>query len=86
MAVVVDAVAPEGDGVFIVSFSVTTSTGQTFTGNATVDVRSGEVVVEGDGGGCAVAGPGTTKASLAGLLLYTLLPIAIVARRRFRRK
>ncbi len=86
VTVVVDAVASDMEGVFNVSFTVSTTTGQTFTGSATVDVSGGGVVEdgEGSGGGCAVAG--TTKGSLPGLLLYALIPGAIVARRKIWKK
>jgi len=88
VTVVVDAIAPEGEGVFNVSFSVTTSTGQTFTGNATVEVRGGDIVVDvdGEGGGCAVAGPGSVKGmgSLGEILALVLVPFIVILARRFK--
>ena len=83
--VVVDAIASDMEGVFNISFMVTTDTGQTFSGNAIVRVEGEQVNVEvSDGGGCAVAGPNTKTTSLLGLLLYALIPAVVVARRRYK--
>jgi uncharacterized repeat protein (TIGR01451 family) len=82
VTVVVDAVAPEGDGVYNVSFNVSTSTGQEFTGNATVRVSSG-----GEGSGsCALASNNTGKTELLGLLAPLMLPPLVMVLRRKKRK
>jgi len=79
----VDMISPLPDGTYVVSFRVSTTGGQEFTGNATIRVSSGG---SSSSSSCAIAGSGTTKGGLAGLVLYMLIPAAIVVRRRFRKK
>ncbi len=81
VTVVVDALAPEGDGVFNVRFSASTSTGQEFTGNVTVKVSSG-----GNSSSCAIASDNAGNAELLGLLApFILLPLMMALRRKHRR-
>ncbi len=79
-----DATAPQQNGVYIVSFFVTTSTGQTFTGNVEVVVeKHGGNDDNGGSGGCSLAADGgNTPASLA---LYLLIPALMLFRRSLRR-
>ena len=50
------------------------------------DTHDGGGVEEDEGGNCAIAGAGSTKGGLAGLLLvYTLIPAGILIRRKTRR-
>jgi len=80
--VVVDAVAPEGDGVLKVSFQVSTSTGQPVISNTTVEMMGG-----GGDGGCSIASSSAGKPEMFGLFApFMLLPLVAILRRKNRRK
>jgi len=70
---------------------ISISAGVDDNGNSVLDpeeVDSTEIVCNGENGsngGCAIAGSGTSNSGPAGLLLYSLIPAAIVLRRRIRK-
>lgn len=92
VTVTVDAIVPEGEGVYRVSFIAITSSGQEFTGTATVNVQGEDsdtgVVADssGGGGGCALSSTKTDQTEyLTAYGLFILLPIIVFARRSFLR-
>ncbi len=81
VTVVLDAIAPQGDGVFVVSFRAGTSTGQMFSGTAIVTVRGSD----GGDGNCALASSNAGKPEIFGLLApFVLLPLMMLLRRKRR--
>ena len=85
VTVIVDSITPDSEGVFNVSFSASTSSGQEFSGSARVNVQGGGTDGSGDGGGCALASTDVDASNLLTLVAPFIILMLFAGIRRTRR-